>query len=151
MINIKEILAGVIQNDSSDLHINVGMPPMMRINTKLVEMDLPVVTDEIVKQMVLDMVGHEKFGVLEENKDIDFSTMVDGGSRFRVNAHYQRNSIAISFRVISSCVPMIDELNLPDIANDLTDLPRGLVLVTGHTGSGKSTTLAAMINARPHN
>ncbi len=79
------------------------------------------------------------------NRDMDFSTKIEDGSRFRVNAHYQRDTVAISFRVIANQIPVIDDLNLPDIVKDLTDLPRGLVVVTGHTGSGKSTTLASMI------
>lgn len=95
--------------------------------------------------MVTSMVGADRLKKFEENKDIDFSTSIEGGHRFRVNAHYQRDTIAISFRVIPNQVFSIDALNLPPIVKDLTDLPRGLVLVTGHTGSGKSTTLAAMI------
>ncbi|MCF7956431.1 MAG: PilT/PilU family type 4a pilus ATPase, partial [Phycisphaerae bacterium] len=78
-------------------------------------------------------------------KDLDFSTTIDDGHRFRVNAHYQRDTIALSFRVISNVIPPLEDLHLPEIARQLTELPRGLVLVTGHTGSGKSTTLASMI------
>jgi twitching motility protein PilT len=118
----------------------------MRINTELVVMDFPTVTDKDAEKMVLDMVGEDKFKKFGEIMDLDFSTMIDDGSRFRVNAHFQRDTIAISFRVISSSIPDIDDLHLPDIVKELTDLPRGLVLVTGHTGSGKSTSLAAMIN-----
>jgi len=87
----------------------------------------------------------DRFKKLEENKDFDFSTSINGGHRFRVNAHYQRSTIAISFRVIPNRIPLIDDLNLPPIVKELTDMPRGLVIVTGHTGSGKSTTLAGMI------
>lgn len=146
MINIKSMLAQSIEHGASDIHINVGMPPIMRINTELILMDLPVVSDKDAKQMVLDMIGPEKLQKFEEKKDLDFSAMIDDGSRFRVNAHYQRDTIAISFRVISNQIPEIEDLHLPDIVRELTDLPRGLVLVTGHTGSGKSTSLAAMIN-----
>jgi twitching motility protein PilT len=108
-------------------------------------MDFPAVSNEDAKEMVIDMVGSDRFKKLEEKKDLDFSTTIDGGHRFRVNAHYQRETIAISFRVIPNQIPAIDDLNLPPIVKGLTDLPRGLVLVTGHTGSGKSTTLAAMV------
>jgi twitching motility protein PilT len=145
MTNIKTILATAVKNSASDVHINVGMPPIMRKNTELIYTDFPKVTDEDAKQMVLSMVGSGKFNKFEENRDLDFSTMIDDGYRFRVNAHYQRDMIAISFRVIPNDIPLIDDLNLPPIVKELTDLPRGLVLVTGHTGSGKSTTLAAMI------
>ena len=146
MINFKTMLAEAISHGASDVHINVTMPPVIRINTELVEMALPEMTKEDVDQMVIDMVGQEKFEKLQVTRDMDFSTMIEDGSRFRVNAHYQRESLAISFRAISSDIPELDELNLPEIATELIDLPRGLVLVTGHTGSGKSTTLASMVN-----
>ena len=145
MFDTKEMLAKAIQSGASDVHINVQMPPIMRINTELIVMDLPEITDENAHQMVLELVGQDKFNAFLQKRDFDFSTMIDDGSRFRVNAHYQRDSIAISFRVISSKIPEIEDLHLPDIVKELTDLPRGLVIVTGHTGSGKSTTLASMI------
>jgi len=145
MIDITAILTTAIEDNASDVHINVGLSPILRKNTELIDLDLPPVSDEDAKEMVLSMIGADRFKKFEENRDIDFSTSIDGGHRFRVNAHYQRDSIAISFRVIPNEVFSIDDLNLPPIVKDLTDLPRGLVLVTGHTGSGKSTTLAAMI------
>ena len=145
MINIRAILATAIENDASDVHINVGMPPVLRKNTELIDLDLPPVTNEDAKEMVVSMVGPERFKRYLENKDLDFSTSIDDGTRFRVNAHVQRDTIAISFRVIPNQALDLDDLHLPPIVKDLTDLPRGLVLVTGHTGSGKSTTLAAMI------
>lgn len=145
MIDVKKMLAKAIEHGASDVHVNVTMPPIMRINTELMPMDLPDLNDENIRQMLLDMVGPEKCEKFDKNRDLDFSTMIDDGSRFRVNAHYQRDSVAISFRVVSSHIPAIEELYLPNIVQELTDLPRGLVLVTGHTGSGKSTTLAAMI------
>ncbi len=145
MTDIKAILAEAIVNAASDVHINVGMVPILRKNTELFEMDFPPVSNEEAKEMVLTMVGSDRFKKLEENRDLDFSTTIDDGHRFRVNAHYQRETLAISFRVIPNQIPLIDDLHLPPIVKELTDLPRGLVLVTGHTGSGKSTSLAAMI------
>ncbi len=145
MVDVKTILVTAIKNNASDVHVNVGMPPVLRINTELVNLDLPVISNENAKEMVLSMVGSDRFKKFEENRDIDFSASIDSGHRFRINAHYQRDTIAISFRVIPNEVFSLDDLNLPPIVKDLTDLPRGLVLVTGHTGSGKSTTLAAMI------
>ena len=145
MIDIKTILATAIQNRASDLHINVGMPPVLRRDTELIDMDYPPVTNQDARGMVLAMVGPEKGKKFEENRDLDFSTQITGGHRFRVNAHYQRDTVAISFRVIPNQVHTIDDLHLPPIVKELTDLPRGLVLVTGHTGSGKSTSLAAMV------
>jgi len=146
MLDIKTILAEAIQNGASDVHINVGMPPVLRKNTELVATDFHAISNEDAKEMVLAMIGPDRFKKFEENKDLDFSTTIDDGHRFRVNAHYQHGTIAISFRVIPNRIPSIDDLHLPSIVKELTDLPRGLVLVTGHTGSGKSTTLAAMIN-----
>jgi twitching motility protein PilT len=145
MTDIKTVLAKAIEQKASDVHINVGLPPVCRRNTELLDMGFPAVSDENAKEMVISMVGMERFGRLEEYKDFDFSTTIEGGHRFRVNAHYQRETIAISFRVIPNQIPLLDKLHLPPIVRELTDLPRGLVLVTGHTGAGKSTTLAAMI------
>jgi twitching motility protein PilT len=145
MADVKTILAEAIERMASDVHINVGMPPVIRRNTELLILESPDVSNEDAKEMVLTMVGPDRFKKFQEYRDLDFSTTSDDGHRFRVNAHYQRGTIAISFRVIPNQIPPIDDLHLPPIVKELTDLPRGLVLVTGHTGSGKSTTLAAMI------
>ncbi len=145
MIDVKHILAQAIEKGASDIHINVGMPPVVRKNTELINLELAAVSADEVTQMVVDMVGPEKFKKFQENRDLDFSTTLDGGHRFRVNAHWQRETIAISFRVVPNVIPKLDDLHLPPIVKDMIDLPRGLVLVTGHTGSGKSTSLAAMI------
>jgi twitching motility protein PilT len=146
MVNIKTILENVIEHGASDLHINVGMPPILRRNTELTELDFPAVSNEDAKEMVLSMIGPNRYKKFEECMDLDFSTHLDDGHRFRVNAHFQRDTIAISFRVIPNQIPALDDLHLPPIVKELTDLPRGLVLVTGHTGSGKSTSLAAMVD-----
>ncbi|MGB8225253.1 MAG: type IV pilus twitching motility protein PilT [Sedimentisphaerales bacterium] len=143
--DIKGLLAAAIQAGASDLHINVGLPPVLRINTELVTMESEPLSAEKVKNIVLEMTSEEKFKVFERKRDYDFSTALDDGSRFRINAHYQKNSIAISFRLIPNQIPDITRLHLPKIVSELAVMPRGLVLVTGHTGSGKSTTLAAMI------
>lgn len=147
MVSIKDILAKAVAAGASDVHTNVTLKPIMRINTELIEMnEFPEFTQEDSKRLLLEMVGEEKYKQFESKRDLDFSTTIDGGYRFRVNAHYQRDSIGMSFRVISSNIPELETLNLPDIITQLTDLPRGLILVTGPTGSGKSTTLASMIN-----
>jgi twitching motility protein PilT len=147
MIDMKLMLQTAIQSKASDVHIKVGQPPMLRINTQLVKMPLPVITNDDAKQMVLDLLGPERFQQFEAKRDLDFAATLPDQSRFRVNAHYQRETIAIAFRVISGVVPDIDSLYLPPMVKELTKLPRGLVLVTGPTGSGKSTTLAAMVGA----
>lgn len=145
MANMKTILAKAIEEGASDVHINVGMRPIIRKNTELAELDFPPVSNEDAKEMVLSMISPSRFKKFEENKDLDFSTSLDGGHRFRVNVHFQSGTIALSIRIIPHQIPLIDDLHLPPIVKKFTDLPKGLVLVTGHTGSGKSTTLAAML------
>ena len=145
MVDVKTILSTAIEQLASDVHINVGLPPILRKNTELVDMDFPVISGEHAKEMVLAMLGPDRFKKFESLRDADFSTTLEDGHRFRVNAHYQRGTIAIAFRLIPNQIPNIDDLHLAPIVKDLTDLPRGLVLVTGHTGAGKSTTLASML------
>ena len=146
MAEVKTILAQAVNRGASDVHINVGMPPVVRINTELIPTDFPPVTNEDAKEMLISMVGPERFNTFNEKMDLDFSTTItEPAQRFRVNAHYQRDTIAISFRLISDRIPSLEELNLPEKIRDFADLPRGLVLVTGHTGAGKSTTLASTI------
>ncbi|MHC4170120.1 MAG: type IV pilus twitching motility protein PilT [Planctomycetota bacterium] len=140
MMEIRSILAEAVRAEASDVHLNVGMRPVARVNTQLTEMDFPVVSNEDAREAVLSLVGQEKFDKFEKTRDIDFSTsIIDPDQRFRVNAHFQRDTVAVAFRLISDRVPSIDELNLPEKVRELADLPRGLVLVTGHTGAGKST------------
>ena len=145
MANMKTILAKAVEEGASDVHINVGMRPIIRKNIELTELDFPPVSNEDAKEMVLSMISQSRFKKFEENKDLDFSTTLDSGYRFRVNIHFQSGTIALSIRIIPHQIPMIDDLRLPPIVKKFTDLPKGLVLVTGHTGSGKSTTLAAML------
>ena len=103
------------------------------------------VSAEQASDMLMSMIGSERFEVFEKKRDYDFSTNLDDGHRFRVNAHYQKDTVALSFRLIPNQIPDLGQLHLPKIVAELAVLPRGLVLVTGHTGCGKSTTLAAMI------
>jgi twitching motility protein PilT len=145
MIDITSILAAAVKHKASDVHINVGMPPVIRKNTELIDMDLQAITQQDAKDLVLSMVGPERMKEFQEKRDLDFSTTIPDGTRFRVNAHVQRNTIAICFRIIPKQTLALLDLHLPSIVKELTDLPRGLVLVTGPTGSGKSTSLAAMI------
>ena len=146
MVEIRSILAEAVEKEASDVHINVGMRPIIRVNTELIETDFPVISEEDAKEIVFSLIGQDKFNKFEEQRDYDFSTSItEPDQRFRVNAHYQRDTIAISFRLISDRIPSVDELNLPEKIKEFADMPRGLVLVTGHTGAGKSTTLAATI------
>lgn len=145
---LQELLTEALQSGASDVHIVAGARPLFRIHTVLQAMPKwPVVSPDEVEQAVREMVDPKRFEKLNHHRDIDFSTRVEGMGRFRVNAHYQRDTIAIAFRAIPQTVPSLAELHLPRVVESLVNLPRGLVLVTGVTGSGKSTTLASMISA----
>ncbi|HOD82360.1 MAG: Twitching mobility protein [Planctomycetes bacterium ADurb.Bin126] len=145
---LQELLTKALQSKASDVHIVAGLPPLFRIHTILEPAgDYSPMTPSQTEQFVRDMVSPQRFAQLQQHRDIDFSTMVEGLGRFRVNAHYQRDTVAIAFRAITDKVPPLSLLNLPPAIESFVDLPRGLVLVTGQTGSGKSTTLASMIDA----
>jgi len=146
-MTIDQILRAAAEHDASDIHIVAGHPPMMRVHTVMAPMDFPVVTPEGVKSIFEHMAVPGVREIFKNQLDADFSYGVEGLARYRVNAHMQRGSIALSMRAIKTTVPALDTLSLPDVITRLTYLPRGLVLVTGDTGSGKSTTLAAMIQA----
>ena len=148
MLVLKKLLAEQINSGASDMHLIVGLPPLLRIHTCLRPLDgADALSQEQALAFVREMIGDERMARFNHDRDIDFSTALDGQGRFRVNAHWQRDTIAMAFRAISDNVPALDSLNLPPAISGLVDLPRGLVLVTGVTGSGKSTTLASMINA----
>src|SRR4051795_290138 len=144
---INDILRTAVTNKASDVHINVGAPPLFRVNTVVQASDFPIVTPEGSMRLLKEILPEKRWAHFEEHRDADFSYAINGFGRFRVNAHYQRKSVAIAIRTINDKVRPIEQLFLPDIVSKLTYLPRGLVLVTGPTGSGKSTTLAAMIDS----
>ena len=147
MSMLHDILRTAVAAKASDVHINVGLPPMFRIHTTMRASDFPIVTAEGSSRLVREMLTDKRWAEFEERRDADFSYEIAGVSRFRVNAHYQRNTIGMAFRVVNDKVRPIEELFLPEIVSRLTYLPRGLVLVTGQTGSGKSTTLAGMVDS----
>ncbi|WP_428940060.1 type IV pilus twitching motility protein PilT [Fontivita pretiosa] len=144
---INDILRAAINAKASDVHINVGLPPMFRIHTVMQPSDFPIITPEGVTRLLKEILPERRWPEFEQRRDADFSYEIPGVARFRVNAHYQRQTIALAFRTINDKIRPIEQLFLPDIVNKLTYLPRGMILVTGATGSGKSTTLAAMIDA----
>ena len=146
-MQLQEILQTAFRQDASDIHLISGHPPIIRVHTVMTPMDLPMLAPKSVKDYLAQMVSPEQMARFEKEMDLDFSYEVQGLSRYRVNAHYQRGTVGLAMRAITSNVPPLDDLNLPEIISRLTYLPRGLVLVTGDTGSGKSTTLAAMIQA----
>jgi len=146
-MKLGEILRTAHEHKASDIHLISGHPPMMRVNTVMTPMDYPMLSPASVKAMLEEMITPPKMTRFEEQMDLDFSYGVAEIGRYRVNAHMQRGSIGLAMRTIKNKVPPLDALNLPEVIARLTYLPRGLVLVTGDTGSGKSTTLAAMIQA----
>ena len=144
---LNDILRSAVQMKSSDVHFNVGLPPLFRVHTVVTPTDFPVMTAEGIVRLLKEMIDERRLAEFEKHRDSDFSYEIPGLARFRVNAHYQRKSIALAFRTINDKIRAIEELFLPEIVAKLTYLPRGLILVTGPTGSGKSTTLAAMVDA----
>jgi len=149
---LQRILTDALTNSASDIHLVPGLAPLFRIHTVLEPSEeYPPVTPQQTEQFVKVMVGPDRFQRLLDRRDLDFSTSIEELGRFRVNAHYQRDSIAIAFRAISDKVPAINTLNLPPVVETFIDIPRGLILVTGETGSGKSTTLASMIDSANQN
>ena len=155
-VDIAQLLAFAVKNNASDLHLSAGMPPMIRVDGDMKRINMPALSHKDVHSMVYDIMNDKQRKAYEEYFETDFSFEIPKLARFRVNAFNQNRGAGAVFRNIPSHVLSLDDLNAPKMFRDLCMLPRGLVLVTGPTGSGKSTTLAAMINhcneqpARPH-
>lgn len=146
-MDIKIFLQNVIDSKASDLHLIAGLPPTLRINGELTPIPaVGVLTPDQIAELLKGVLAAEQVERLSVNKEIDFSLNFSDRGRFRVNAYTQKGSLAAAFRLIPIQVPDIDSLGLPKILHSFTSLRQGLVLVTGPTGHGKSTTLAAMIN-----
>lgn len=143
---IEKYLEIVVKQRGSDLHLSAGLPPVVRIDGNLQRMDVPALKPEEVELLLFPMLNKEQRRKLEQDWELDFSYGIPGLSRFRVNIYREHGNYAAAFRVITSKVPSVKELNLPEVVKKIAEKPRGLVLITGPTGSGKSTTLAAMID-----
>ena len=143
--NFKAILQQMIQQNASDLHLKVGRPPTLRVNGDLAALALPPMRPEDLKSLAEQVMTPKQVKEFAENKEADFAIGVPGIGRFRVNVYQQRGTIAYALRSIPYQAKTIEELNLPKVVEEIALRPRGLVLVTGITGSGKSTALAAMI------
>ena len=143
---IEELLEKLVEDGGSDLHISSGLPPAVRIDGKLQRYDYPPLSSDDVETLLFPMLSNEQRRKLEQEWELDFSYGIEGLSRFRVNFYKDKGNYAAAFRTITSKVPSFESLGLPEIVRKMADKPRGLVLVTGPTGSGKSTTLAAMID-----
>ena len=145
-MDITELLTFVVKNKASDLHLSSGMPPMIRVHGDVRRINLPAMEHKDVHAMIYDIMNDGQRKVYEENLECDFSFAVPNLARFRVNAFVQNRGAAAVMRTIPSKILSLEDLKAPKIFEELADYPRGLVLVTGPTGSGKSTTLAAMVD-----
>ena len=145
-MDISELLAFSVKNKASDLHLSAGLPPMLRVHGDVRRLNVDALEHKEVHRMIYDIMNDGQRKVYEERLEIDFSFEIPGLSRFRVNAFNQERGASAVFRTIPSKILTLEELNAPKIFADFALKPRGLVLVTGPTGSGKSTTLAAMVN-----
>jgi twitching motility protein PilT len=148
MFDLTQALHYVVRNEGSDLHLKVPSAPLVRIHGQLEPVEdseplTPQDTDRVLREMLTD---HEKLTQFDRHHEVDFSYAIEGLARFRVNAFRQRGAVSIVARVIPFAVRTIDELGLPDVISEIADEERGLILLTGTTGSGKSTTLAAIID-----
>ncbi len=142
---IEDLMEEVIERKGSDLHISAGLPPYIRISGRLTPTDRDPLTPEECQRLIFSMLNNNQRKTLEQNWELDCSYGVKGLARFRVNVYKDRGTYAACLRALASKIPDMDDLGLPPIVRELTEKPRGLILVTGPTGSGKSTTLAAMI------
>jgi len=145
-MDIGELLAFGVKNGSSDLHLSAGVPPMIRVDGDMRKINVPIMDHKDVHDMVYDIMNDKQRKDYEEFLECDFSFEIPGLARFRVNAFNQNRGAGAVFRTIPSEILSLEQLNAPKIFEEISDTPRGVVLVTGPTGSGKSTTLAAMVD-----
>ncbi len=143
---LRELLLVSIQEGASDLHLTEDTPPILRVDGRLVPLNRPPMLRQDLKDMIYGILSDAQRQQFEINKELDFSLAMTGLDRFRVNVHVQRGSVEAAFRRVSLFIPTIEELQLPSIVADLARKQSGLVLITGATGTGKTTTLASMIN-----
>src|ERR1044072_3972561 len=144
---IEILLEEVVKRKASDLHLQVGLPPSLRIDGKLMPIQghAPL-TEDAAEKLVFSLLDEDQKQILLRDKEFDFSFAFGNLGRFRVNAFHERGNLAAALRLIPSEIRTIDQLGMPPVLNKFTEYPRGLVLVTGPTGSGKTTTLAALVD-----
>jgi twitching motility protein PilT len=146
-LTIQELLRFTAEAGASDLHVSAGSHPMVRVNGRMKRLNLPILSVEEMENLVFSVMNESQKELFIRNLEIDFSTKLSNDVRFRVNAFNQINGIAAAFRVIPNEIKQYEELHLPEVLKKLTTKEKGLILVTGPTGSGKSTTLATMIDS----
>ena len=142
----KSILQNMIQQGASDVHLKVGRPPTLRVDGHMVSLDMPALTQDDLRSLAEQIMAPKNIKEFSEQKESDFALAVPGIGRFRVNAYQQRGTIAYAMRTVPFQAKTVAELNLPEVCERIALMPRGLILVTGITGSGKSTALASMLH-----
>lgn len=150
MITLRQLLEDMVKMDASDLHLTVGSPPVVRVDGKLVRMAYDTLTPDMTKKLAYSIMNEKQRLKFETSSELDLSFGIENMSRFRCNVFMQRGNVAVALRQIPYKVKTFEELGLPKVVSEFARLPRGLVLVTGPTGSGKSTTLAAIIDKINH-
>jgi len=145
-MDITQLLAFSVQNQASDLHLSAGMPPLIRVDGDMRKIDLPILSDKQVQAMIYDIMRDQQRKTYEQEWEIDFAFEIPKLARFRVNAFTQRRGVAAVFRTIPNTISSLEDIYAPPIFQTLAKKNRGLILVTGATGSGKSTTLAALLD-----
>ncbi len=143
---LSDYLFDAIDRVASDLHITAGVPPMVRVRGEVQPLNYPPLTPNATRELIYDILSNDQRQRLENDWELDFSYTLPRTARFRVNVYFQRGSLGAAFRTIPHEIKSLGELGLPKAVEEMTGKPRGLVLVTGPTGSGKSTTLASMID-----
>jgi len=150
-MDVAELLAFSVKNDASDLHLSAGLPPMIRVDGDVRRINVPPLDNKTVQNMLYDIMNDKQRKDFEEQLETDFSFEIPGMARFRVNVFNQNRGVGGVFRTIPSTILSLEELGCPPVFKDISEYPRGIVLVTGPTGSGKSTTLAAMLDYKNNN
>ncbi len=150
-MDVAELLAFSAKNNASDLHLSAGLPPMIRVDGDVRRINVPALDNKTVQNMLYDIMNDKQRKDFEEKLETDFSFEIPGLARFRVNVFNQNRGVGGVFRTIPSTILTLEELGCPEVFKDIADYPRGIVLVTGPTGSGKSTTLAAMLDYKNNN
>jgi len=146
-MNLNTLFTTVIKNKASDLHLVANMPPILRIDGKLVPLAKTVpLTSKAIKELILSILSREQEERFIKEKELDFAHQASSDSRFRVNLHFEKGNPSLAARLIPAKIPTMEEISMPEVAYELVRKPHGLILVTGPTGSGKSTTLAAMVD-----
>lgn len=145
-MDIPQLLTFALQESASDLHISAGEPPMLRVHGDMKKVNVPALTSEQAHALIYDIMNDSQRRVFDERSDIDFSMDLTGAARFRVNVYRQARGVAATFRAIPTTILSLEELGMPPVLSSIARCEKGLVLVTGPTGSGKSTTLASMID-----